>query len=179
DPPSHSTNRPEPTPREWQPRSNANETSAHRVPGWDDPVSRMPSTSRAAESARLRPPRRYCQGRWPIGSCARRGPGCTVPPTSLLRRARLPRAYHRGARKVPSRPPSQTESGIMIDGSTRVAFDDVEVVRHAALIVMCRVGEKVVAARPLRMLPGTTISQTGDHGRLVLPRELALNLGLI
>jgi len=41
------------------------------------------------------------------------------------------------------------------------------------------VGEKIVAVPPLRMLPGTTISQTGDHGRLVLPRELALNLGLI
>ena len=80
---------------------------------------------------------------------------------------------------MPYRPPSQTESGIMIDGSTRVAFDDVEVVRHAALILMCRVGEKIVAVPPLRMLPGTTISQTGDHGRLVLPRELALNLGLI
>jgi len=29
------------------------------------------------------------------------------------------------------------------------------------------------------MLPGTTISRMGDHGRLILPREVALNLGLI
>ena len=67
----------------------------------------------------------------------------------------------------------------MIDGSDRVAFDDVEVVRHAALILMCRVGEKVVAVPPLRVLPGTTVSQVGDRGRLVLPREVALNIGLI
>ena len=67
----------------------------------------------------------------------------------------------------------------MIDGSDRVAFDDVEVVRHAALILMCRVGEKVVAVPPMRVLPGTTISQVGDRGRLVLPREVALNIGLI
>jgi hypothetical protein len=80
---------------------------------------------------------------------------------------------------APSRSPSRTESRIMIDGSTRVEFDDVEVVRHAALILMCRVGDKVVAVPPLRMLPGTTISRTGDHGRLILPREVALNLGLI
>ena len=67
----------------------------------------------------------------------------------------------------------------MTDGSDRVAFDDVEVVRHAALILMCRVGEKVVAVPPMRVLPGTTISQVGDRGRLVLPREVALNIGLI
>ena len=67
----------------------------------------------------------------------------------------------------------------MIDGSDRVEFDDVEVVSHAALLVTCRVGQKVVAVPPLRMLPGTTIAQTGDRGRLVLRREVALNLGLI
>ncbi len=67
----------------------------------------------------------------------------------------------------------------MISGSDCVEFDNVEVVRHAALIVMCRVGEKVVAVPPLRMLPGTTVARMGDHGRLVLPREVALNLGLI
>ena len=80
---------------------------------------------------------------------------------------------------MPACSPSQTQSTVMVDGSTRVEFDNVEVVRHAALILMCRVGDKVVAVPPLRMLPGTTISQTGDRGRLILPREVALNLGLI
>src|SRR5438046_7501651 len=53
-----------------------------RFPGWDDPVSRMPSTSRAAESARLRPPRRYCQGRWQIGLAPSEGQGVNsrLPP---------------------------------------------------------------------------------------------------
>jgi len=67
----------------------------------------------------------------------------------------------------------------MVDGSRRVEFDDVEVIRDANLILMCRVGTKVVAVPPLWMLPGTTIARTGDRGRLVLSRELALNLGLV
>ena len=70
-------------------------------------------------------------------------------------------------------------SRVMVDGSRRVEFDDVEVIRDANLILMCRVGTKVVAVPPLRMLPGTTIARTGDRGRLVLSRELALNLGLV
>ena len=67
----------------------------------------------------------------------------------------------------------------MVDGSRRVEFDDVEVIRDASLILMCRVGMKVIAVPPLRMLPGTTIARMGDRGRLVLPREVALNLGLV
>ena len=66
----------------------------------------------------------------------------------------------------------------MIDGSQRVAFDNVEVVRRGDLVVMCRVGIRVVGVPPRRMLPGTTIL-TGDRGRLVLSREAALNLGLV
>ena len=54
----------------------------------------------------------------------------------------------------------------MVDGSRRVEFDDVEVIRDANLILMCRVGTKVVAVPPLRMLPGTTIARMGDRGRL-------------
>jgi hypothetical protein len=67
----------------------------------------------------------------------------------------------------------------MIDGSDRVEFDNVEVVRHTDLIVMCRVGWKVVAVPRRRILPGTTITRTDASGRLVLPREVALNLGLM
>ncbi len=66
----------------------------------------------------------------------------------------------------------------MVDGSDRVTFDDVEVA-SAGVMLSCRVGKKVVWVTPRRMLPGTTIAHTGDRGRLVLSRELALNLGLI
>ena len=66
----------------------------------------------------------------------------------------------------------------MIDGSQRVAFDNVEVVRRGDLVVMCRVGIRVVGVPPRRMLPGTTIWQPGDDGCLVLPRQVALKLGL-
>ena len=45
--------------------------------------------------------------------------------------------------------------GVVIDGSRRAEFDGVEVVR------------------------GTTIAREGDCGRLILPHEIALNLGLI
>ena len=66
----------------------------------------------------------------------------------------------------------------MVDGSDRVTFDDVEVASDG-VILSCRVGKKVVSVPPRGMLPGTTIAHTGDRGRLVLARELALNLGLI
>ena len=65
------------------------------------------------------------------------------------------------------------------DGSFQVALDNVEVLRDAELVLMCRVGEIVVGVPPRRVLPGTTVWRRGDRGRLILPRELALNLGLI
>jgi hypothetical protein len=67
----------------------------------------------------------------------------------------------------------------MNDGSQRVEFEGVVVIRRTALVVICRVGTRVVAVPPRRMLPGTTISGTGALGRLVLPRGVALNLGLV
>ena len=67
---------------------------------------------------------------------------------------------------------------VMVDGSDRVTFDDVEVASDG-VILSCRVGKRVVWVPPRRMLPGTTIARTGDRGRLVLSREVALNLGLI
>ena len=59
-----------------------------------------------------------------------------------------------------------------------MTFDDVEVASDG-VILSCRVGKKVVWVALRRMLPGTTIARTGDRGRLVLRREVALNLGLI
>ena len=66
----------------------------------------------------------------------------------------------------------------MMDGSDRVTFDDVQVLSDG-VILSCRVGKKVVWVPPQRMLPGTTIARRGDRGRLVLSREVALNLGLL
>jgi len=57
-------------------------------------------------------------------------------------------------------------------------LDDVEVIRDLKLVLMCRVGTKIIGVSSRRMLPGTTIARQGDRGRLVLSRELALNLGL-
>lgn len=68
----------------------------------------------------------------------------------------------------------------MIDGLDRVEFTDVEVVNADALIVMCRVGTKVVGVPPRRMRTGTTIlAETGAKGSLVISREMAMNLGLL
>ena len=66
----------------------------------------------------------------------------------------------------------------MIDGSVRVEFTDVEVTWADSVIVMCRIGKKIVAVLPRQMLAGTEIGRAGDRGRLVLSREAALNLGL-
>jgi hypothetical protein len=72
---------------------------------------------------------------------------------------------------------------MMIYGPQRVEFDHVEVIRDAGLVLMCRVGTqgsgpKVGGVPQRSVLPGTTIFGAGDRGRLVLSREVALNLGL-
>ena len=67
----------------------------------------------------------------------------------------------------------------MNDGSDRVEWENVEVVRDAGRVLICRVGETIVGVSVPRMLPGTTIARTGDRGRLILAREVALNLGLV
>ena len=65
------------------------------------------------------------------------------------------------------------------DGASRVEFADVEVVSANNLVLICRVGDRTVAVPASRILPGTEVEHAGDRGRLVIRRELALNLGLI
>ncbi len=67
----------------------------------------------------------------------------------------------------------------MIHGTNQVVFADVEVIRDAGLVLMCRVANRIVGVPRRRMLPLTTIARFGDRGQLVLPREVALNLGLV
>jgi len=67
----------------------------------------------------------------------------------------------------------------MIDGPQRVEFRGVLVLDHAGLVLRCRINDKIVAVPPLRMLPGSTVGWAGDVGSLVLPRDVAENLGLI
>jgi len=67
----------------------------------------------------------------------------------------------------------------MNNGAQRVEFTDVEVVSANSLILMCRVGNRMVAVPARRILPGSEVSRAGDRGRLIIGRELALNLGLL
>jgi hypothetical protein len=67
----------------------------------------------------------------------------------------------------------------MIDGSQRVEFEDVQVLGMSDLFMMCQVGDQIVKVPSLQILPGTAISRHGDHGRLVLPRRVAIGLGLV
>jgi hypothetical protein len=66
----------------------------------------------------------------------------------------------------------------MIDGAQRIEIDDVEVLDGGGLVMKCRVGDKILFVPPLRMLPGSQIKRTGDRGRLVIPHDLAEDLGL-
>jgi hypothetical protein len=66
----------------------------------------------------------------------------------------------------------------MIDGTKRVEIDDVEVLDGDGLVMRCRLGDKIILVPPLRLLPGTQIRRTGDRGRLVLPHDVAVDLGL-
>jgi hypothetical protein len=66
-----------------------------------------------------------------------------------------------------------------MDDGDRVAFDNVEVIEHGDLTLRCLVAGRIVAVPPLRILPGTTVSYAGDRGRLILPRDVAVQLGLV
>ena len=61
-----------------------------------------------------------------------------------------------------------------------VEFMDVEILKADELILLCRIDCKVVGVPTKRLLPGTTIGlHAGSSGRIVISRELALNLGLL
>jgi hypothetical protein len=62
---------------------------------------------------------------------------------------------------------------------TPIVFDDVEVLSATDMSIRCRVRKKTVMVGSLQPLAGTTISHAGDRGRLVLPRWVAEDLGLI
>src|SRR5262245_5675486 len=67
----------------------------------------------------------------------------------------------------------------MIDGARRVEFADVEVLAATDFVLRCRVEGKFVGVPALRVLPGTDVVRGGDRGHLVLPLELAEQLGLV
>jgi hypothetical protein len=66
----------------------------------------------------------------------------------------------------------------MIEGANRVEIEDVEVLDGGNLVMRCRVGERIVWVPALATLLGTEIARRGDRGRLVLPHDLAVDLGL-
>ena len=66
----------------------------------------------------------------------------------------------------------------MLEAAERVEIADVVVLKDTDLVLYCRVGDEIVAVPSLRILPGTQIKHWGDRGRLVLPHDLALDLGL-
>jgi len=65
-----------------------------------------------------------------------------------------------------------------MDGQGCVEFDNVVVVSNTGFLLVCRVNCQPVSLLPQEMLFGTTIWQPGDDGCLVLPRQVALKLGL-
>jgi hypothetical protein len=58
-------------------------------------------------------------------------------------------------------------------------LDSVEVIEHDDLALRCRVAGRIVAVPPLRISAGTTVAYAGDRGWLVLPRDVAIQLGLV
>lgn len=67
----------------------------------------------------------------------------------------------------------------MMDGTHRIAFHNVAILALNEHVVLCRVHNKVVSIALRRMLPGSVISERGDHSTLVVTRDVAENLGLI
>jgi hypothetical protein len=60
-----------------------------------------------------------------------------------------------------------------------VQFGDVEVIDDAVTDLLCRVGAYRVTIPLLLLQPGTTVRRRGDHGTLVIPRWLAIGVGLV
>ena len=66
----------------------------------------------------------------------------------------------------------------MLEAAERMEIADAVVLKDTDLVLYCRVGDEIVAVPSLRILPGTQIKHRGDRGRLVLPHDLAVDLGL-
>jgi len=60
----------------------------------------------------------------------------------------------------------------------RRAHTDVELVDGGGYTVQCRINGTLVTLPALFMLPGTTVWSRGDRGTLVMPRQVAAELGL-
>ena len=67
----------------------------------------------------------------------------------------------------------------MLEAAERVEIADVEVLDYGNLVMRCRVGDRIVWVPSLAAQLGTNIKYRGDRGRLVLPYELAVDLGLV
>ena len=78
----------------------------------------------------------------------------------------------------PTASPSQIQESVIIEGSDRVEFRDVEALSYRRLSLVCRVGSTLVSVPPRRILPGSQVRRRGDRGKLVLPKEVAVDLGL-
>ena len=99
-----------------------------------------------------------------------------------MRSRKAPRAYHRAAPLLHLAPvcfPSPQQETAVIDGSDRVEFEDVDVFACSDIVILCRINGKDVAVTPRTMLPGTQVARTGDRGRLVLSRAVAVDLELV
>jgi len=64
------------------------------------------------------------------------------------------------------------------DLQDRVSFTDVELVDGGGYTIQCRINGTLVTLPALFMLPGTTVWSRGDRGTLVMPRQVAAELGL-
>ncbi len=78
----------------------------------------------------------------------------------------------------PAASPSQIPESVVMEGPDRVEFRDVEALSYRRLSLVCRVGSTLVSVPPRRILPGSQVRRCGDRGKLVLPREVAVHLGL-
>jgi hypothetical protein len=65
-----------------------------------------------------------------------------------------------------------------IEGSDRVEFRDVEALSYRRRSLVCRVGSMLVSVPPDRILPGSQVRRRGDRGKLVLPKKVAIDIGL-
>ena len=80
--------------------------------------------------------------------------------------------------RISRSPGALVNAPAMIDGSDRVEFSDVEVRSTSDHVTTFQILGQIVTVPWRQILPGTTITAQGDRGRLVLPRQLALTLGL-